>query len=324
MVNRVRQYILQNNVVILFLALFIFFSLSTGSLFLSAQNILNIATQVSFDIPLALALTLVLIAGGIDLSIGSVLSMSAALTMGLQPHGTWLAVVVALCFGPLIGLINGLLVTRGRIVPFIATLGTMTLVRGFMLTYTRQLSIAGQDEAFTYWGNGMLGPVPVPVILVLLICLLIHIFLKYTKAGRNLFAIGGNPETAFLSGINIFRFKLLAFMLSGLLSAISGVLIASRLNSSTVHIGLDSALWAIAAAIIGGASLTGGKGSVIGAILGVVTLGMLVNGMNLLGIQTYYQIGIRAIILIAVVTIDAISTMNLRKKLILQSYGKRD
>ena len=324
MVNRIRQIILQNNVVILFLALFIFFSLTTGYLFLSPQNILNITTQVSFDIPLALALTLVLIAGGIDLSIGSILSMSAALTMGLQPHGTWLSVVVALCFGLLIGLVNGLLVTRGRIVPFIATLGTMTLVRGLMLTYTHQLSIAGKDDAFTFWGNGMLGPIPVPVLLVLLICGLIHIFLKYTKAGRNLYAIGGNPESAFLSGIDIFRFKLLAFMLSGLLSAVSGVLIASRLNSSTVHIGLDSALWAIAAAIIGGASMTGGKGSVVGAILGVVTLGILVNGMNLLGVQTYYQIGIRAIILIAVVTIDAISAMNLRKKLIMQSYGKRD
>ena len=113
-------------------------------------------------------------------------------------------------------------------------------------------------------------------------------------------------------------------MLSGLLAAFSGVLIASRLNSSTVHLGVDSAFWAIAAAIIGGASMTGGKGTVLGAILGVITLGVLINGMDLLGVQTYYQIGIRAIILISVVTIDAVSAINLRKKLLMQSYGNRE
>jgi len=166
--------------------------------------------------------------------------------------------------------------------------------------------------------------VPVPFIVVLLICGLVFVFLKYTKVGRNLYAVGGNAEAAFLSGIDIFSNKLIAFALAGLLASISGILIASRLNSSTVHIGLDSGLWAIAAAIIGGASMTGGKGSVIGAFMGVLTLGILVNGMNLLGVQTYYQIGIRAVILISVVTIDAISALNLRKKLVMQSYGKRE
>ena len=324
MINRIKQFILQQNVVILFLIMAVFFSFTTGNLFTNGENIINIARQVSFDIPLAIALTLVLIAGGIDLSVGSVLSMAAALTMGLQPYGTLLSVVAAMGFGLFIGTINGLLVTKGRIVPFIATLGTMTLVRGIMLTYTKQQPIPGKDEAFTYWGAGSLGPVPVPFIVVLLICGLVFVFLKYTKVGRNLYAVGGNAEAAFLSGIDIFSNKLIAFALAGLLASISGILIASRLNSSTVHIGLDSGLWAIAAAIIGGASMTGGKGSVIGAFMGVLTLGILVNGMNLLGVQTYYQIGIRAVILISVVTIDAISALNLRKKLVMQSYGKRE
>jgi ribose transport system permease protein len=319
-----RHFVLQQNVVILLLCLVVFFSLTTGNLFLNGQNIHNIARQISFDIPLALALTIVLIAGGIDLSVGSVLSMAAALTMGLQPYGSWFSVTVALLFGAGIGLVNGLLVTKGRIVPFIATLGTMTVVRGIMLTYTRQQPIPGSDVAFTYWGAGSLGPIPVPILLVLLICVAVHIVLKYTKLGRNLYAIGGNPEAAFLAGVDVFRNKVMAFVLAGLLSAVSGVLIASRLNSSTVHIGLDSGLWAIAAAIIGGASMTGGKGSVIGAVFGVVTLGVLVNGMNLLGVHTYYQVGIRAIILITVVAIDALSATNLRKKLIMQSYGNRE
>lgn len=323
MLAKTRQFVLQQNVVILLLLLIVFFALTTGDLFLNGQNIHNIARQISFDIPLALALTIVLIAGGIDLSVGSVLSMAAALTMGLQPYGTWLAVLVALLFGAAVGLVNGLLVTKGRIVPFIATLGTMTVVRGIMLTYTRQQPIPGHDAAFTFWGAGSLGPIPVPILIVLAICVAVHILLAYTQFGRNLYAVGGNLEAAFLAGIDVVRNKVLAFVLSGLLAAVSGVLIASRLNSSTVHIGLDSGLWAIAAAIIGGASLTGGKGSVLGAVLGVVTLGVLVNGMNLLGVHTYYQIGIRAIILISVVAVDALSAANLRKKLVMQSYGNR-
>jgi ribose transport system permease protein len=323
MLTKARHLVLQQNVAVLLLLLILFFSLTIGSLFLNGQNIHNIARQISFDIPLALALTVVLIAGGIDLSVGSVLSMAAALTMGLQPYGTPVSVTVALLFGAGVGLVNGLLVTKGKIVPFIATLGTMTVVRGLMLTYTRQQPIAGKDEAFTFWGAGSLGPIPVPILVVLAICVAVHILLTYTPFGRNLYAIGGNPEAAFLAGIHVFRNKVLAFVLSGLLAAVSGILIASRLNSSTVHIGLDSGLWAIAAAIIGGASLTGGKGSVLGAVLGVVTLGVLVNGMNLLGVHTYYQIGIRAIILIAVVAVDSLSAANLRKKLIMQSYGNR-
>ena len=186
MLNKIRQFVLQNSVVILLLMLIVFFSITTGNLFLNGRNIHNVARQISLDIPLSLALTVVLIAGGIDLSIGSVLSMAAALTMGFQSHGSWLSVLIALLFGMLIGLVNGLLVTKGRIVPFIATLGTMTLVRGIMLTYTKQQPIAGADEAFTFWGAGSIGPIPAPIIVVLLVSLLVHIFLKYTSTGRNL------------------------------------------------------------------------------------------------------------------------------------------
>lgn len=322
--NRVRHIFLQQNVVVLLLGLIVFFGVTTGEYFLRSGNIQNVIRQISFDIPLALSLTIVLIVGGIDLSVGSVLSMAAALTMGLQPHGTYFAVSVALVFGLAVGAVNGLLVTKGKIVPFIATLGTMTLVRGIMLTYTREQPIAGSDAAFTFWGAGSLGPIPTPIIIVSAIALVLHIVLKYTKFGRNLYAVGGNSDAAYLAGIQVKKFTLYAYMISGLLAAVSGVLLASRLNSSTVHLGTDSALWAIAAAIIGGASMTGGKGSVLGAILGVLTLGILINGMNLLGVFTYYQIGIKAIILISVVTLDAISALNLRKRLTLQSYGNRE
>lgn len=324
MLKKITQSILQQNVIILFLSLVSVFGIFKGDLFLNSVNIHNIARQISFDIPLALALTTVLIIGGIDLSIGSVLSMSAALTMGLQPHGTYLAVLVALLFGILIGTINGLLVTKGKVVPFITTLGTMTLVKGIMLTYTKQLSIAGTDESFTFWGDGSIGVVPTPFIIVLIVALILHVVLIYTKFGRNLYAIGGNTEAAYTAGINVEKNKIFAFMISGFLAALSGVLLASRLNSSTTQLGLDSTNWAIAAAIMGGASMAGGRGKVFGTIIGVASLGILINGMNLLGVFTYYQIGIRALILITVVAVDAISASKIRENLQLQAYGKRD
>ena len=291
---------------------------------MNSVNIHNIARQISFDIPLALALTTVLIIGGIDLSIGSVLSMSAALTMSLQPHGTYFAVLVALLFGILIGTINGLLVTKGKVVPFITTLGTMTLVKGIMLTYTKQQSIAGIDESFTFWGDGSIGVIPTPIIVVLIVALILHMILKYTKFGRNLYAIGGNSESAYTAGINVEKNKIFAFMISGFLAALSGVLLASRLNSSTTQLGLDSTNWAIAAAIMGGASMAGGRGKVFGTIIGVASLGILINGMNLIGVFTYYQIGIRALILITVVAVDAVSASKIRENLQLQAYGKRE
>jgi ribose transport system permease protein len=322
MIEKIRNFINKRNVLILFLLLTMLFSVTVGDIFLSGINIHNVSRQISFDVPLALALTVVLIAGGIDLSVGSVLSMAAAITMDLQPHGTYLAVLVALLFGAFIGLVNGLLVTKGKIVPFIATLGTMTLVRGLMLTYTKQQPIAGIDKAFTFWGDGSIGFFPTPFILVIVISILLSIVLRYTQFGRNLYAVGGNKEAAFLAGIKVNQTKLFAFIISGVLSSISGVLLASRLNSSTIHLGLDSVNLAIAAAIMGGASMTGGKGDVFGAFMGILTLGILINGMNLLGVNTYYQIGIRALILIAVVVIDALSALRLKQKLEEQAYGE--
>lgn len=320
MLEKIKNFLIKRNVLFLLVLLIVFFSITTGDYFLSGVNIHNVARQISFNVPLALALTVVLIAGGIDLSVGSVLSMAAAITMDLQPHGTYLAVLIALLFGALIGLINGLLVTKGKIVPFIATLGTMTFVQGVMLTYTQQQPIAGTDKAFVFWGDGSIGFIPTPFVIVVVISAFISIVLRYTQFGRNLYAIGGNRDAAFLAGIKVESTQLLSFIISGVLAAISGILIASRLNSSTIHIGLDSVNLAIAGAIMGGASMTGGKGDAFGAFMGILTLGILINGMNLMGVNTYYQIGIRALILIAVVVIDAITAIQQKKKLEQQAH----
>ncbi len=288
------------------LAVFLAFALSVGDLFLAPGNIENVARQISLDAPIVFGETIVLIAGGIDISVGSNMAMASALAIGLQPLGAVPASLAALAFGVIIGAVNGWLVTRGRIVPFVATLGTMSLVRGILLTYTRQQPIPGQIAGFTWLGGGNLGPVPTPIVITLLLAGALTVFLRRTRAGRNLYAVGGSREAAYLAAISVDRAQFLAFVMSGTLSALAGVLLASRLNSATVQVGADTPLLAISAALIGSASLLGGRGSVMGALLGLLALGMLSNGMDLLGVHTYFQIAVRAAILIAVVALDAL------------------
>ena len=189
------KFVGKQTILVVLIGLVLVFSLLSGATFLSGQNLQNVARQISFDGLVGFGQAICLLAGGIDLSVGSVLSMSAALTMGLQPMGVGVAVLAALLFGVLIGAVNGLLVTRFRIVPFIATLGTMTLVRGLMLTYTRQQPIAGTVESFTFWGSGSIGFIPVPIVITLAVMLLLHLFLQYTRFGRSLYAVGGESRS---------------------------------------------------------------------------------------------------------------------------------
>jgi ribose transport system permease protein len=299
---------------ILAVSVFITFTLTVGRTFLLTENLENVARQVSLDAPTVFGQTIVLIAGGIDISVGSVMAMAAALAIGLQPYGTATAVMLALLFGLMIGALNGLLVTKGRILPFVATLGTMSVIRGALLTYTHQAPLSGLDDNFAWWGGGSIGIVPIPLLITLALLLLLAGFLRWTRAGRNFYAIGGNREAAYLAGIAVLRCEFVAYVISGTLAALAGVLLASRLNSATVQLGNDTALLSISAALVGGASLLGGRGRITGAFLGVLALGMLTNGMDLLGVQTYYQIAIRAAILIGVVALDAF-TRNFARRL---------
>ena len=213
--------------------------------------------------------------------------------------------MVALLFGAGVGAVNGLLVTKGGIVPFIATLGTMSVLQGADLTYTHQQPLVGQDESFAVWGAGSVGPVPIPVLFALGLAAILALFLARTRAGRSLYAIGGNSDAAYLAGISVPRFQFLAFLISGALASFAGVVLAARLNEASIQLGNDTPLLAITASLIGGASLLGGRGTIVGALFGVLALGMLTNGMDLLGMHTYFQIAVRAAILIAVVAVDA-------------------
>ena len=295
------------------LAITTFFAVEVPGLFLTPGNLANVARQISLDAPLVFAQTLVLIAGGIDISLGSTMAMAGALGAGLQDYGAPVAVAAALLFGLGVGALNGLLATRFRIVPFVATLGTMSLVRGLLLTYTQQQSIPITDESLARLG-GDLGPLPVPLLCSLVLLVLLSLVLDRTRTGRDLYATGGNREAAYLAGVPVERSLFLAFLASGLLAALGGVLLAARLNAATVQLGTDTPLLTISAAMIGGASLLGGRGTMLGAFLGLLALGVLNNGMNLLGVHTHYQIAIRALILIAVVALDALGARLARRR----------
>jgi ribose/xylose/arabinose/galactoside ABC-type transport system permease subunit len=306
--KRLTHILEQHSAALLVFGLVIAFGTSSTGTFLTGSNFENITRQISLDAPMVFGQAVVLIAGGIDISVGSTMAMAAALSIGLQPYGTPVAVFGALAFGLGIGLLNGLLVTRGKIVAFVATLGTMSVVRGLLLTYTGQQSLSGRDPGFAWWGGGQIGPVPVPLLIVLVLLGFLYVLLEHTRYGRNLYAVGGNKDAAFLGGVSVNNGLMLAFTISGVMSAVSGILVASRLNSASVQLGGEAPLMSISAALIGGASLLGGKGSIVAAFLGVLALGILNNGMNLLGVPTYNQIAIRALILVAIVAIDALAT----------------
>ncbi|MGE5581690.1 MAG: ABC transporter permease, partial [Bacillota bacterium] len=221
-----------------------------------------------------------------------------------QPYGVAFAVSMALLFGLVIGLINGFLVTKLKIVAFITTLGMMTCIQGLLLLYTNQQPIPGQVDWFSDIGNGSLWIIPYPILIFTVIAVAFHLMLTYTRFGRNMYAAGGNQEACRLAGIKPGKYIFFTFVFSSFLSGLAGVLLASRLNCATIHIGSDTALLAVAASIMGGASLFGGRGSALGTFLGVLSLQIVSNGMNLLGVFTYYQYAIKALILIAVVVVD--------------------
>lgn len=320
----ITKYFPRSRILYIFLALVVLFSVLAPDKFLTGLNVENIARQNAFDGLVALGETFVLIGGGLDLSVGSVMTMAAALSVGLQPSGVLTACIIALVFGILTGCVNGFLVTRARVIPFIATLGTMTVVRGLMLTYTRQEPISGTVPWFADISNGNIGPIPIPTAILIVVLLILHLVLNRTRFGRNLYAVGGNREACKLAGIRADYYAFLSYVISGALSALAGILLASRLNAATIHIGQDTPLLVLTASVMGGASMLGGRGSALGTLLGILTLGVLGNGMNLLGVPNFYQIAIRAILLIVIVVFDALYITRRRQNVYVKAVGTEE
>ncbi|MDI3257962.1 MAG: ribose ABC transporter permease [Kyrpidia sp.] len=278
----------------------------TSDRFLTASNLMNVARQVSINALLAVGATFVILTGGIDLSVGSVLALAGALAAGWMSGGFSPAAAVAgaLLVGLGAGFANGALVAYGRLAPFIATLGTMTLYRGLTLIYTGGRPISSMPDSFYALGGGYLGPVPTPVWMMAVVFAAGWLMLNRMTPGRRILAIGGNEEAAMLSGIRTDRYKLLVYGISGGLSALAGVVLTSRLHSAQPTAGTGYELDAIAAVVLGGTSLSGGRGSLWGTLVGAFIIGVIDNGLNLLNVSSFYQQAVKGAVILAAVLMD--------------------
>lgn len=276
--------------------------------FLTVSNLLNIAQQTSINAIVAAGMTFVIISGGIDLSVGSIVALSGVALGSLLQGGQPLLVAVsaALAAGVGCGLVNGVLVSAGRLPPFIVTLGMMSVARGAALLATEGRPVSGFDERFRSIATGAAGLVPAPVIVMVIVYAAAHIVLTRTTFGRYVYAIGGNEEATRLSGVAIGFHKTAIYCVSGLMSAVAAVVLTARLNSAQPIAGMMYELDAIAATVIGGTSLMGGEGSLGGTLIGALTMGVLRNGLNLLGVSSFLQQIVIGGVIVGAVLVDTI------------------
>jgi len=292
-------------IVIVLLILTVFFSIASSN-FLTIDNILNIMRQVSIVGIASVGITLVLISGGIDLSIGSIIgvaAVSAAILMkgGLSPV---YAFVISLVICTALGLLNGFLINQFKVPPLIATLGTMTSLRGLAFIITGGLPVFGFNESFSTFGQGYLWIIPIPVIVMLVVFILGYIFLRYTKYGRYIYGVGGNEEATRLSGIKVKNIKYMVYGIGGALSGLAGLVLLGRINSGQPQAGTNYEMDCITAAVLGGVSISGGEGRIGFVIVGVLIMGILSNGMIMLSVDEYVQRVLKGLVLIMAVSLD--------------------
>lgn len=298
---------LKNNMGILIglLCLFTILSLTTDS-FLSYKNLLTVLRQTCINSLLAFGMTFVLIVGGIDLTVGSVVGASGVAVVMLLEGGIPIvpAIVLAILLGGVIGIINGSLIAYTKMPPFIVTLSMQGVIRGIAYIITDGRSVSCTNDFFTSLGNGYFLGVPIPIYIVAIVMIIISILLYYTKFGRRMYAIGGNETAAKFSGIKVNGIMIKVYMISGLLAALAGVILASRMYSGQPTAGQGYESDAIAAAVLGGTSFSGGVGTIGGTLIGALVIGILSNGLNLLHVDSYVQMIIKGIVIILAVGFD--------------------
>jgi ribose transport system permease protein len=283
--------------------LFIVFSALTSS-FYQPGNLLDILLQSSINSMIAVGMTLVVMARGIDLSVGSVVGLSSMIAASALSHNLPLGIVAGVVLGVACGLINGFLIAKVKLPDFIATLGTLSIYRGLALIYTDGKPIYGIDPAFRAIFAGQLAGIPTPVLLALAIAILAFLLVRYTALGEQVIAVGGNEEAARLSGINIDRVKIAVYAVSGLLASLAGFVLIGRVGAAEPIGGTGFELQAIGAAVIGGASLFGGEGNPLGALIGALILGALQNGLTLLNVPSFWQLVATGVVVILAVFAD--------------------
>jgi inositol transport system permease protein len=281
--------------------------------FLTGQNIINITRQISIVTILAFGETLLIIGGELDLSVGSVVGMTGvfAIIFYLAFHSLFLSLLLGLLLGGIVGVVNGFIVTRFHVPSFIVTLAMQMVASGIIFLYTGGQNVYNIGS-FTLFGQGNLARVPIPTLFMIAIWLLSWLILRKAKLGRYLYAIGGNVNAARASGIEVNRVKMAAFVISGLLAGLSGVILMSRINAGMPGAGVGFELDALMAAIIGGTSFTGGIGTASGTLIGSFIIGILNNILILLGVQSYVQRILKGALIIIAVAFDIQSKMNRR------------
>ncbi|KGY14126.1 ribose ABC transporter permease [Vibrio tubiashii] len=278
--------------------------------FFTVDNILNILRQTSVNAIIAVGMTLVILTAGIDLSVGSVLALCGAFAASLiaMEVPVLIAVPTALVAGAALGAISGIIIAKGKVQAFIATLVTMTLLRGVTMVYTdgRPISTGFTDtaDAFAWFGTGYALGIPVPVWLMVVVFAAAWYLLNHTRFGRYVYALGGNESATRLSGINVDRVKIGVYAICGLLAALAGIIVTSRLSSAQPTAGMGYELDAIAAVVLGGTSLMGGKGRIMGTLIGALIIGFLNNALNLLDVSSYYQMIAKAVVILLAVLVD--------------------
>ena len=310
--NGVVKYFKDNiGIIIALLAMCVFLIIfpTTRSTFLTQKNIFNILRQNASNLFLATGMTMVIILGGIDLSVGSVIALSGCVAagcvvnMGLPEVAAFL---IAILIGAAVGMFNGVVICKTNIPPFIVTLASMNITKGIALVYTQGAPIRCMTDAFKFPGAGYIGPIPTPVILMLIIFVIAVMLVNRTHFGRHIYAVGGNAQAASFSGINVQKVKFWVYTFTGIMAGIAGVVIASRLYSGQPRSGEGAEMDAIAAVVVGGTSMSGGSGRLGGTLIGVLIIGVLNNGLNLMGVDSNWQYIVKGFVILLAVYVDFI------------------
>ena len=298
-------------IIIALLAMCVFLVIfpTTRSTFLTQNNVFNILRQNASNLFLATGMTMVIILGGIDLSVGSVIALSGCVAagcvvnMGLPEVAAFL---IAILIGAAVGMFNGVVICKTNIPPFIVTLASMNITKGIALVYTQGAPIRCMTDAFKFPGAGYVGPIPTPVILMLIIFVIAVMLVNRTHFGRHIYAVGGNAQAASFSGINVQKVKFWVYTFTGIMAGIAGVVIASRLYSGQPRSGEGAEMDAIAAGVVGGTSMSGGSGRLGGTLIGVLIIGVLNNGLNLMGVDSNWQYIVKGFVILLAVYVDFI------------------
>jgi ribose transport system permease protein len=285
--------------------------------FMTTENIWNVMRQISVNVCISVGMTLVILTGGIDLSVGSILAFSGAITAGFLKNGIELgslntfigftlfgALTAGIVVGSILGYINGFVITKFKVPPFIATLAMLTMARGMTMLYTGGFPVTGLGDSFAFIGTGWFLRIPMPVWISAAIVILAIVLSVKTRIGRYIYAIGGNEKASRLSGLNIRKIKIIVYTLAGALAAVGGIIVTSRLDSAQPNAGMSYELDSIAAVVIGGTSLSGGKGSIMGTVQGALIIGVLNNGLVLLNVSPFWQQVIKGLVILLAVIID--------------------